>query len=320
MHWRGFGAQRVERRCEAYRDTWRDGRDTGSARGKRRTQPRRGEGEGGRQRGRSRGGRRAHVIRAARICQSQKKEAVGSHSAQCRSPPCLPPRCAGAISLAARAQCHGSGCRAHIVRCRAAVLVLAGPMHIMSVGHTHRKEPCSHKRCVGPPLAPPRARSPPHHLSPPPEPSLPLRCHASSCQALHHVSLLPTQSLSHSNPQSGFRHFSVSFSSFGFISFTLRTLLAWPHPPLLRICFTQNIFKAGSLYTLPSSCAEKRSGWITYVRGLVRARNERTHKTSLAHVERSPCKPSQEAGKDPTWQRVFPIHNHGDGNKEKERE
>jgi len=136
MHWRGFGAQRVERRCEAYRDTWRDGRDTGSARGKRRTQPRRGEGEGGRQRGRRRGGRRAHVIRAARMCQSQKKEAVGSHSAQCRSPPCLPPRCAGAISLAARAQCHGSGCRAHIVRCRVAVLVLAGPMHIMSVGHT----------------------------------------------------------------------------------------------------------------------------------------------------------------------------------------
>ena len=52
----------------------------------------------------------------------------------------------------------------------------------------------------------------------------------------------------------------------------------------------------------------------------MRARNERTHKTSLAHVERSPCKPSQEAGKEPTWQRVFPIHNHGDGNNGKERE
>ena len=100
-----------------------------------------GEGESGRQRGRSRGGRHAHVIRAARICQSQKKEAVGSHchSAQCLSPPCLPPRCAGAISLAARAQCHESGCRAHIVRCRVAVLVLAGPMHIMSARHTSER-------------------------------------------------------------------------------------------------------------------------------------------------------------------------------------
>ena len=240
------------------------------------------------------------------------------HSAQCLSPPCLPPRCAGAISLAARAQCHESGCRAHIVRCRVAVLVLAGPMHIMSARHTSERTSFSssmRRAARHLPLLRPR-------LAPTTPPLALLRrqpCIPFPSPPTYHVSLLPTQSLSHSNPQSGFRHFSTMFSPFGLISFTLRTLLALPHPPLLRICFTQNNFKAGSLHTLPSSCAEKRSGWITYVRGLVRARHERTHKTSPAHVGRSPCKPSQKAGKEPTWQRVFPIRNHGDGNKEGER-
>ena len=60
-------------------DTWRNGRNTGSARGKRRTLPRRERWGRWRRKHGSEVGRRAHVIRAARICQLQKKEAVGNH-------------------------------------------------------------------------------------------------------------------------------------------------------------------------------------------------------------------------------------------------
>jgi len=60
--------------------------------------------------------------------------------------------------------------------------------------------------------------------------------------------------------------FSTVFSSSVQFSVALRTLLAFSQSPLLRISFAQNFAEVSSLYTLPSCCAEKRSGRIVYVK------------------------------------------------------
>ena len=131
-------------------------------------------------------------------------------------------------------------------------------------------------------IPPPALLLPPPSPAHPPIPPLPistssfpqLQAHASDCTVFFVIAF--------SAPPFPFlvsADFSTVSSSFVAFPATLRTLLTLPHSLLLCILSSQPNAESMSLYTLPSTFAEDRFGRISYVRGLVHARNKNTHKT-----------------------------------------